>query len=128
MRAHETEIATAGAGIVAIGTGDQRYAAAFVRDERIPYVVLVDDDGAAARAAQVRSPSFLSTLHPRTWKATRGTLKRGHKIHRPGARVTQMGATFVIGPGDEVHYAHIDHDSTDHAPLEDVLQALHARR
>ena len=28
------------------------------------------------------------------------TWKRGHRIHKPGKRVTQLGATFVLGPGD----------------------------
>ncbi len=35
-----------------------------------------------------------------------------------------FGATFVIGPGDVVRYTHIDRDSTDHAPLDEVLAAL----
>jgi hypothetical protein len=38
--------------------------------------------------------------------------------------VTQLGATFVVGPGDVVAYAHLDRDSTDHAPLDEVLAHL----
>jgi hypothetical protein len=38
--------------------------------------------------------------------------------------VTQLGATFVVGPGPRVRYAHVDADSTDHAPIDDVLHAL----
>ena len=40
------------------------------------------------------------------------------------ARVTQLGATFVLGPGDQVRYAHIDEHSADHASLDEVLAAL----
>jgi peroxiredoxin len=43
LRERYDEITSLGAGIVAIGTGDRRYAEAFVRDERIPFLVLVDD-------------------------------------------------------------------------------------
>jgi hypothetical protein len=38
--------------------------------------------------------------------------------------VTQLGATFVVGPGAQVRYEHLDEHSADHAPLDDVLEAL----
>lgn len=107
--------------MVAIGTGDVRYARAFVEQEEIPFLVLVDDDAAAARAASVRKVNFFKLLGPGTWRATRKTWQDGYRIHKSGKRVNQLGATFVIGPGPTVHYTHIDDDSTDHAPLEDVI-------
>jgi len=118
------EITGLGADIVAIGTGDRRYAEAFVREERIPYLVLVDDAAEAAQAASLRTLSWLQLLHPRTWKATRETSKRGFHVHKAGTRVRQIGATFVIGAGDRVRYEHLDADSTDHAPIEEVVAAL----
>jgi hypothetical protein len=128
LREHHTGIRSLDADVVAIGTGDRRYAAAFVHDERIPYLVLVDDEARAARAAAVRRSSFAGLFHPRTWSATRETRRRGYRIHRAGARVTQLGATFVVGPGPKVVYSHLDTSSTDHAPLDAVLGALAARR
>jgi peroxiredoxin len=113
-----------GTELVAIGTGSTRYAAAFVRDESIPYLVLVDDDAEAANAAAVIVASWYRLLHPSTWKKTVDTWKRGHRIHKAGRRVTQLGATFVIGPGDNVRYSHVDDDSTDHAPVPDILAAV----
>ena len=124
MRDAEPEISAKGAAIVAVGTGNVRYATAFVHDEHIPFRVLVDDDGAAARAAQVRTVPFLSMFTGGTWGKTVATWRRGYRIHRSGKRVTQMGGTWVIGPGDVVHYEHVDADSTDHAPIADVLAAL----
>ena len=124
MRERYDEIRAAGGDVVAIGTGDVRYAEAFVRDADIPYTVLVDDDGEAAGAASVRTVDWFTLLHPRTWKATRATSKRGYHVARAGKRVRQLGSTFVIGPGDEVRYEHLDTDSTDHAPLDEVLAAL----
>lgn len=124
MRDRNDEIAKLGGRVVAIGTGDQRYAAAFVDEERVPFLVLVDDDAAAATAASVRTLSWFELLHPRTWKATRATSKRGHHVHKPGARVKQVGATFVIGAGGRVRYEHLDADSTDHADVDDILDAL----
>ena len=124
MRERYDEITSLGADIVAIGTGDRRYAEAFARDERIPFLVLIDDDAAAARAASLRTLNWFQLLHPRTWKATRETSKRGHHIHKSGKRVRQIGATFVIGPGDRIRYEHLDADSTDHAPIDEVVAAL----
>ena len=124
MRERHDEITGLGADIVAVGTGDRRYAEAFVRDTDAPFLVLVDDDAVAAHAAALKTLSWIQLLHPRTWKATRETSKRGYHVHKSGKRVKQIGATFVIGPGDRVRYEYVDTDSTDHAPLAEVMAAL----
>lgn len=124
MARRHDEIRARGADVVAIGTGNARYAQQFVEDERIPFLVLVDDDARAAEAAAVPSASWWRLLHPSTWAATRETWRRGYRIHQAGKRVTQLGATFVLGPGERLRYAHLDPDSTRHAPLDDVLAAL----
>ena len=110
---------------MAVGTGSVRHAAAFVADEDVPFPVLVDDDARAARAASVRRVGFFRLL---TDRRSREGVKRaraaGHRIHKAGRRVTQLGATFVIGPGEQVRYEHVDDHSADHAPLDAVLAAL----
>jgi peroxiredoxin len=124
LREHYDEITTLDADVVAIGTGDRRYAETFIRDEQIPFLVLVDDDGTAAQAASLRTLNWFQLLHPRTWKATRETSKRGYHVHKSGKRVRQIGATFVIGAGNRVRYEHVDRDSTDHAPFDEIVAAL----
>jgi peroxiredoxin len=124
LRDRYDEIHARGAEVVAIGTGDERYARDFVSSEAISYPVLVDDDGRAARVAAVQVASFVGLFHPRTWATTRETWRRGYRIHRAGKRVTQLGATFVIAPGPRLLYEHVDAESTDHAPLDEVLAAL----
>jgi len=124
LRRRHEEIRSRGAEVVAIGTGDARYAKAFVADEQIEFPVLVDDDAAAARAASVRKASIFSLAGPRTWSGSRQAHRDGLRVHRTGKRVTQLGATFVIGPGSRVRYAHVDAHSSEHAPLDQVLAAL----
>jgi peroxiredoxin len=124
LRDANDKIAAAGAEIVAIGTGDKNYAAAFVRETGSPFLVLVDDDARAAHAASVRTASWYGLLHPTTWKTSIDTWRDGHRVHKAGKRVKQLGATFVLGPGDQVRYSHVDADSTDHAPVDAVLTAL----
>jgi len=118
-------ITAAGAGVVAIGTGDERYAKAFVTEEHIPFPVLVDDDAAAARAASIRKVNFATLLFdPRSMKGARQAHRDGFRVKKSGKRVNQLGATFVLGPGSHVRYAHIDAHTADHAPLAEVLAAL----
>ncbi len=113
--------------MVAIGTGDVRYAKAFVADEEIPFLVLVDDDGAAAQAASVRRAGWLALMGPASWGETRRVWREGHRIHKAGKRVTQLGATFVVGPGSTVRYEHQAADSSDQAAIDVVLAALPVR-
>lgn len=125
MRERYNEIQGRGADVVAIGTGDRRYAAAFVKDEHVPFTVLVDDDAEAARLAAVPKVGFLKLVfNPKSWPGSKRARRAGHRIHKAGKRVTQLGATFVVGPGDELRYEHVDEHSADHAALDDVLAAL----
>ena len=124
MRERYDEIGERGAEVVAIGTGDTGYAARFVSDEHVPFPVLVDDDAVAARAASVEKTTPWGLFTPRSFPGTRRARKAGHRIHRSGKRVTQLGATFVVGPGEQVRYEHVDAHSADHAPLDEVFAAL----
>jgi peroxiredoxin len=124
LRRHYDEIREAGAEVVAVGTGDQRYAEAFVADEQVPFPVLVDDAGAAARAAAVRKVNLATLLlDPRSLQGARRAHRDGYRVKKNGKRVNQLGATFVIGPGSQVRYAHVDAHTADHAPIDDVLAA-----
>jgi peroxiredoxin len=125
LRGHYDEITNTGAEVVAIGTGDERYAKAFVADERVPFPVLVDDDAAAANAAAVKKVNMATLLFdPRSVKGALRARRDGFRVKKSGRRVNQLGATFVLGPGSELRYAHVDAHTADHAPLEDVLAAL----
>ena len=127
MRGHYGEITGAGAEVVAVGTGDERYAKAFVADEQVPFPVLVDDSGEAAAAAAVRKVNFLTLLFdPRSMRGALQAHRDGFRVKKSGRRVNQLGATFVLGPGPTVRYAHVDAHTADHAPVAEVLAALPA--
>jgi peroxiredoxin len=125
LREHYDEITEAGAEVVAIGTGDDRYAKAFVDELQVPFPVLVDDDAEAANAAAVKKVNFATLLFdPRSIKGARQAHRDGYRVKKSGKRINQLGATFVVGPGSHVRYEHVDAHTADHAPLEDVLAAL----
>lgn len=124
MRGRYEEITAKGADVVAIGTGNTGYAKAFIEDQHVPFTVLIDEDGSAAKAASLRKMSPLDLLRPGLWKRTLAARKGGHKQGKPGARAMQLGATFVMGPGPICRYEHLDADASDHAPLDAVLATL----
>jgi len=125
LRDEYQELQAKGAEVVAIGTGSRQYASAFAADERIPFPVLVDDAAAAAHAAGVRKVGMLRLLTDRrSWPGTKRARAAGHRVHKAGRRVTQLGATFVVGPGNQVRYEHVDAHSADHAALDEVLAAV----
>jgi peroxiredoxin len=124
LRRSYEEFKAKGAEIVAIGTGDARYAQAFIDEEEIPFPVLLDEDGDAADAASVKKGRVMDLVGSRTVAGALKATAAGHRQHKTGKRSTQLGATFVIGPGDVVRYEHLDGDVSDHAPIEEVLAAL----
>lgn len=126
MRSHEAEITAAGARLAAIGTGDRRFGEDFVRTSEITFPVFLDDDGAAARAASVKGGvgSALRLATPNVLKRAREARSAGFRQTGTGKRPLQLGATFVLGPGPQVLYAHLDNDVADHAPIPEVLAAV----
>ena len=126
MRRHQPEIEKAGARIVAVGTGNQQFAAAFVHDEAIRFPVLIDDKAEAAKAIELGRTSALGLLKPSVAIGRLRATAAGHRQKRLGERPMQLGATLVIAPGGEVLYSHMDSDVADHAPIEEVLAALGA--
>jgi peroxiredoxin len=125
LREHYDEIRALGGDVIAIGTGSVKYAASFVDDEHVPFAVLVDDHSHAARAALVKRVNFKTLLFDkRSREGAKAAHDAGHKIHWPGKRTNQLGATFVLAPGNTVVYEHIDDHTADHAPLTDVIAAL----
>ena len=125
LRRDDEKIKALGAEIICVGTGDARYARAFIEEEEIAWTVLLDDDGEAADAASVRKGNAAQILGPRAMRSALKAYAKGHRQKaKLGRRPTQLGATFVIGPGEVLRYSHLDDHVGDHAPLEEILVAL----
>ena len=111
-------------GVTAIGTGGKRYAKAFIEDEEVPFPVLLDEDGTAADIVGTNSFGAGTLLRPGQYVAGLRSLTGGHRQRNAGRRPTQLGATLVIGPGDELLYEDFEDFAGDHADIDDVLAAL----
>ena len=109
--------------MVAIGTGGKRYAQAFIEDEEFPFPVLLDEDGVAAAIIETNSIGVTTYMSPRAVLTGVKSFTRGHRQGKTGRRPLQLGATVVIGPGDELLYADYEDHAGDHADLDEVLAA-----
>jgi peroxiredoxin len=124
LRDEYDRIQELGAEVVTIGTGNADYARSFVRDHQIPFPVLVDDAAEAATAAAIERVGPLVLFAPQSYPGALRAWRSGHRIGMPGPRTNQLGATFVVGPGAALRYEHRDGHTADHAPIEEVFEAL----
>ncbi len=124
VRDRYEDILATGAGVTAIGTGGRRYAQAFVEDERVPFQVLLDEDGTAAEIAGTKKLGVGAIVSPSAWASAARSVAKGHRQRRTGRRPFQLGATLVIGPGNVVHYADYEDFAGDHADIDEVLSAI----
>lgn len=110
--------------MTAIGTGGRRYAKAFIEDESVPFEVLLDEDGSAAELVGTGTLTKLSLVSPRQLVAGTRAVAKGNRQRNAGRRPFQLGATLVIGPGDELRYEDFEEFAGDHADLDQVLSHL----
>jgi len=124
VRDRYDDFVAAGAGVTAIGTGGRRYAKAFIREEQVPFPVLLDEDGVAADIVETKTLGVRAMLKPSAYLAGVRSVAKGHRQRKTGRRPTQLGATLVIGPGDELLYEDYEDFAGDHADIDEVLAAL----
>ncbi len=124
MRDYEDRIRETGAAIAAIGLGDSRYAQAFKEESGIGFPLLVDEDRAAYRAAELKQGSLLHLMRRDNAVARKRALAGGHRQRKLGKNPMQLGGSFVVGPGDVDLYAHVSETFGDNASPEDLLAAV----
>jgi peroxiredoxin len=124
VRERYEEIVATGARVVAVGTGGKRYAKAFIEDLRVPFEVLLDEDGSAAEIVGTKTIGIGMAVNPKAWVAGARAVKAAGPQGKTGRRPMQLGATLVIGPGDELLYADFEEFAGDHADLDEILAVL----
>ena len=67
-----------------------------------------------------------SLIRPDALFAGAKSLARGNRQHKTGRRPTQLGATLVMAPGNELIYIDKEAFAGDHAALDEVLAVLQA--
>ena len=124
MREHEQELRAAGAKLAVVGLGDPNYARAFREETGIDFPLLIDEHRQAYRAVELKKASLLHLLWRENAAARKRAKAEGHSQKSLGKDPLQLGGTFVFGPGNVDHFAHISRTFGDNAPVEQVLAAL----
>lgn len=124
MRAHERDIREAGANIAAIGLGDRHYARMFREDMGIAFPLLIDEERKAYAAAELPSASVWGLFSRETAAHRKRARAGGHRQHKLGKNPFQLGGSFVFGPGNADHYAHVSQSTGDNAPIDELLRVL----
>lgn len=86
--------------------------------------MLLDEDGEAADVIGTGTMSLGTILKPKAVLAGVKSFAGGNRQKNLGRRPTQLGATLVIGPGDEILYEDYEDHPGDHADLDDVIANL----
>ena len=63
-------------------------------------------------------------IRPDAWMAGARSLVGGNRQHNAGRRPTQLGATLVMAPGDDLLYVDKESFAGDHADLDNVMEIL----
>ena len=106
-----------------VGNGATNFAAAFREDYQLDSPLLVDPELRAYRAAGLRR-GRVEVLSPRLpWNALRA-LGGGSRQGSVQGDLWQLGGVFVIRSGGELAYRYVSREAGDHAPLEEILDAL----
>ena len=128
LRERENEFKKAGAALSAIGLGDMNYARLFREETGIDFPLLVDQQRIAYQAAELKSANLLHILRRDNAAARARARAAGHKQHALGQNPFQLGASFVLGPGNRDIYAHVSQTFGDNASSEDLLNAVRSFR
>ncbi len=91
----------------------------------MPFGVLLDEDAEAADIVEMNRLGATSLIRPDALFAGARSLARGNRQHKTGRRPTQLGATLVMAPGDELIYVNKESFAGDHADLDEVMAVLH---
>ncbi len=85
--------------------------------------MLLDEDGTAAEIIDTKTIGLTTYLSPTAVGAGVKSFAKGYRQKKTGRRPLQLGATLVIGPGNELLYADYEDHAGDHADLGEVLAA-----
>jgi hypothetical protein len=86
--------------------------------------VLLDEDGEAADIIETKRLNAFSLIRPDALLAGTRSLAGGNRQHNAGRRPTQLGATIVMGPNDELLYIDKESFAGDHADIDEVIAVL----
>jgi hypothetical protein len=119
--AHE-EIASLGAGVLAVATG-AGYQARRLMADGLPFPALVDPDKNLYRALGIERISFDQWFRPSTWRRYLRSVGRARQGRLTGD-VLQAPGVAIIEPPGTLRYLHRGQTVGDYPSLPEILDAV----
>jgi AhpC/TSA antioxidant enzyme len=124
LRDYEQKFSAKGARLAAVGLGDVNYARAFREETGITFPLLIDDQREAYRAVGLKKATLLHLFRKDNKLARKRAKAGGHRQKKLGKDPLQLGGSFVFGPGNLDHLAHVSETFGDNATPESILEAI----
>jgi len=109
--------------LIAIGSGSPDSARQFVQEFQFGGDMYVNPTLEVYHAFKLKR-GWLETLGPTALLKGLGAMKKGFRQGSPAGDLWQQGGVFVIGPGEDITFAHRDRFAGDHADLDRVIAFL----
>ena len=113
----------AGAGLVMIGSGNPEQAKEFIASFSVEGEMYVDPGLKTYKAFKLVR-GLWRTLGPASIGRGLTAMKKGFRQGSNAGDLWQQGGIFVIGPGNQMLFAHRNQAAGDHADLNAVLKVL----
>ncbi|KAK3581920.1 hypothetical protein CHS0354_037593 [Potamilus streckersoni] len=115
--------------LVVIGPAPYKFISDFKKETGYQYTLYCDPDRELYQKLglkyKMESVSLNASRHVKQ-NVLMGMIRNTWKIMRVQeweGDIKQQGGTFILGPGEQMHYHHVDNNAVDHAPINEVLQA-----
>jgi hypothetical protein len=112
-----------GVSLAAIGSGSPNSARRFAKEFQFTGEMYVNRNLSAYQAFGLPR-GVVKTLGISSLIRGVGTMKKGFRQGPSAGDLWQQGGLFVLGPGDEMRFAHQDRFAGDHADLGKMLESL----
>ena len=113
----------AAVGLVAVGSGSPRSAQKFVDDFHFTGDMYLNRNLNVYKAFDLER-GIIKTLGPSSLIQGFRAMKKGFRQGQSAGDLWQQGGLFVLGPGDQVLFAHRDRFAGDHTDLQQMLPKI----
>lgn len=112
--------------VVVITFESKTVAATYVRDTRLDWPLLIDQDRSLYRAYGMERGRWQDVFGLASWKAYAKLMAGGRRLHRPTGDTRQLGGDILIDPQGVVRLHHVGSGPADRPSVAQLLEVVDA--
>ncbi|CAH1775546.1 unnamed protein product [Owenia fusiformis] len=131
VKINEDDLKESGVKLILIGCADTKFLDAYIKDTKLKFPIYVDPERKLYKMIGLldkprKTVMCRESKHVKSGKVV-GLMKMVWKTMTSGYQelqgdMEQQGGAFILGPGNDVHFYHIDLVSNDHCPINDLME------